>query len=257
MTNILRSLRGRKYVFYDPQLSLHFDYLLQDPLGATTLKECSVIDMKELKSDDREAIVDTPSQISAPDFVLFIVYPNSSVIKSVAKITQLYRDSGSCLIFIFFFVDTPSSSSLSTVAGLRCAFHLYYIPHQTVLCAQILADKGVAASIAVHERSIGPAPVDADLLSLHLPAAYRQLHVDADHSSLGVVARALLHLQSIYGVIPNIKAVGNGARNVVQRMMHMRVEADAVAGASAPGSGARTDDAEAPTGKESIDTLVM
>lgn len=98
ITNILRSLRGRKYVFYDPQLTLHFDYLLQDPLGATTLKECSVIDLKELKSDDREAIVDTPSQISAPDFVMYIVYPNSAVIKSVARITQLYRDSGATIL---------------------------------------------------------------------------------------------------------------------------------------------------------------
>jgi len=101
VTNILRSLRGRKYVFYDPFLSLHFDYLIQDPLGAITLKECSVTDMKELKSDDREAIIDTPSQISAPDFVLFIVYPNSAVIKSVAKITQLYRDSG---MYVYMFL---------------------------------------------------------------------------------------------------------------------------------------------------------
>lgn len=139
---------------------------------------------------------------------------------------------------------------------MRCAFHLYYIPHQTVLCAQILADKGVAANIAVHERSIGPAPVDIDLLSLHLPGAYRQLHVDSDHSSLGVVARALLHLQSIYGVIPNIKAVGGSARDVVQRMMHMRVEVDAVAaGVAGQGSGVHVDDASA--GKETIDTLIM
>lgn len=94
ITNIFRSLRGRKFVFYDKQLSLHFEYLLQDSMGATALKECSVTEMKELKSDDREAIIDTPSQISAPDFVLFIIYPNSNVIKSVAKITQLYRDSG-------------------------------------------------------------------------------------------------------------------------------------------------------------------
>lgn len=143
-------------------------------------------------------------------------------------------------------------------AGLRCSFHLFYVPHQTVLCAQILADKGVAGNIVVHERSVGPAPVDADLLSLHMPAAYRQLHVDSDHSSLGVVARALLHLQSVYGVIPNVKTVGNSARDVVQRMMHMRVQADATAASiDDKGPSKRTDDADALAHKESIDTLIM
>jgi hypothetical protein len=43
-------------------------------------------------------------------------------------------------------------------------------------------------------------------------------------SSLSIVAHSLNKLQSLFGVIPNIKSKGVGARKVLQRMMHHRVE---------------------------------
>jgi len=41
---------------------------------------------------------------------------------------------------------------------------------------------------------------------------------------LSVIAHGLAKLQSQFGVIPNIKSKGVGARKVLQRMMHHRVE---------------------------------
>jgi hypothetical protein len=48
--------------------------------------------------------------------------------------------------------------------------------------------------------------------------------VDGDLSSLNVIAMALLKLQTIYGVIPNIKSKGLGAKKVLQKLLRMRVE---------------------------------
>jgi hypothetical protein len=50
--------------------------------------------------------------------------------------------------------------------------------------------------------------------------------VDGDLSCLNIIANALVKFQSTYGIIPNVKCKGVGARKVLQRMMHRRVEED-------------------------------
>ena len=53
---------------------------------------------------------------------------------------------------------------------------------------------------------------------------YPQCYVDGDLSSLNVIALALLKLQFIFGIIPNVRSKGLGARKVLQKMMRLRVE---------------------------------
>jgi hypothetical protein len=43
-----------------------------------------------------------------------------------------------------------------------------------------------------------------------------------------VIAQAIARLQNIYGVIPNVKSKGVGARKVLQRMMHRRVDEESL-----------------------------
>jgi hypothetical protein len=48
--------------------------------------------------------------------------------------------------------------------------------------------------------------------------------VDGDLSSLNTIASSLLQLQSVYGVIPNIKSKGVGAKKVLQKLFRMRLK---------------------------------
>jgi len=48
--------------------------------------------------------------------------------------------------------------------------------------------------------------------------------VDGDLSSLTVVAQALLKVQMLFGVIPNVRSKGHCAKKVLQKMMSLRVE---------------------------------
>lgn len=67
-------------------------------------------------------------------------------------------------------------------------------------------------------------PFDVDVLSLELPAVLKENFVEGDSSSLFYVARALMKLQSMYGVIPHIKGKGVTSQQVATMMLKMRRE---------------------------------
>lgn len=63
--------------------------------------------------------------------------------------------------------------------------------------------------------------------SHHLSLSHSYTHqcsVDGDLSSLTVVAQALLKIQMLFGVIPNIRSKGHCAKKVLQKLMSLRVE---------------------------------
>lgn len=98
-----------------------------------------------------------------------------------------------------------------------------------------------------------------------------QCYVDGDLSSLNIVALALLKLQFLFGIIPNIRSKGLGAKKVLQKMMHLRVEEEDTErqqlqlnlllqgqGGSSGGAGAVVGAMQSLTPQRSeIDTLVM
>lgn len=49
-------------------------------------------------------------------------------------------------------------------------------------------------------------------------------YVDGDTTSLNAAARALSKIQSLYGVIPNVRSKGAASRKVIQKLLHMRRE---------------------------------
>jgi hypothetical protein len=56
-----------------------------------------------------------------------------------------------------------------------------------------------------------------------------QCYVDGDLSCLNIIAQGIGRLQSIYGIIPHVKSKGVGARKVLQRLMHKRVDDESFA----------------------------
>lgn len=72
-------------------------------------------------------------------------------------------------------------------------------------------------------------------------------------SCLNIIATSLGKLQSIYGLIPHIKSKGVGAKKVMQRLLHKRVEDESVV---------QDKDANRPNGissdqRSEIDTMIM
>jgi hypothetical protein len=67
-------------------------------------------------------------------------------------------------------------------------------------------------------------PFDIDVLSLEIPTALKENFVEGDSSSLYYVARALMKMQGMYGVIPHIKGKGVTSQQVATMMLKMRRE---------------------------------
>jgi hypothetical protein len=90
-----------------------------------------------------------------------------------------------------------------------------------------------------------------------------QCSIDGDTSSLNAVARALLKLQGIYGIIPNIKGKGVATKKILQKLMKLRVEEETARGSGngSEGQWSNTDTSSSAglfqVPKREIDTLVM
>lgn len=108
--------------------------------------------------------------------------------------------------------------------GIRSQFHVYFIPHRTVVCEQLLEDEGVASQLNICEYHLGLVPFDDDVLSLEIEGVFKQCYIDGDTSSLHVVAASLHRLQKVLGLIPNLKSKGAAARKVLQKLLHLRRE---------------------------------
>ncbi len=113
---------------------------------------------------------------------------------------------------------------ISTGQGTRSQFHIYFVPHRTVICEQILEDEDVLDYVEIGEFNLGLIPFENDVLSLELDGVFRQCYVDGDTASLSAVARSLNQVQNVYGVIPNVKSKGAASRKVLQKLLHIRRE---------------------------------
>ena len=78
------------------------------------------------------------------------------------------------------------------------------------------------ADIVLGEYALDLIPFDDDVLSMEISSSFKETYLDGDFSSLYNVARAIMKLQSLYGVIPNIKAKGKTAKIVYDMITKMR-----------------------------------
>ena len=59
---------------------------------------------------------------------------------------------------------------------------MYYVPHRTIACEQILEDEGVLSRIFLGEYHLGFLPLDSDLLSIEIDTVYKEVKWDSDKS---------------------------------------------------------------------------
>ncbi|XP_065831438.1 vacuolar protein sorting-associated protein 33A-like [Oscarella lobularis] len=104
-------------------------------------------------------------------------------------------------------------------------YSIIFVPRRTLLCDRKLEELGVKGSFTnIFECPIDVYPVDSDVLSMELPLAFRECYLEGDLTSMYYVARSLIFLQSLYGIIPRIYGKGQCARQVADIMLRMRKE---------------------------------
>jgi len=116
-------------------------------------------------------------------------------------------------------------ASVQKLKGLAVErFNVYFAPHKSLLCEQLLEDEGVLDLCDLGEFRLDLIPLETDLLSLELDACFKESKLDGNGSSLQAVTQSVMKLQSFFGVVPNVKAIGPSARDVSQMMCRARVE---------------------------------
>ena len=89
---------------------------------------------------------------------------------------------------------------------------------------KVLKDEGVYANVTISEYHLGLIPFDDDVLSLELPNPISEPVLDSDNTMLYTMARSLMDLQTLYGVIPVVRGKGFMSKVVIELMLRLRKE---------------------------------
>eukprot|EP01090_Pellita_catalonica_P017405 TRINITY_DN5247_c0_g1_i1.p1 TRINITY_DN5247_c0_g1~~TRINITY_DN5247_c0_g1_i1.p1 ORF type:complete len:594 (-),score=95.78 TRINITY_DN5247_c0_g1_i1:73-1854(-) len=108
--------------------------------------------------------------------------------------------------------------------GMKKEYHVLFVPRKTIITEKHLEDEGVYNDIKIREYCLDIIPFDTDILSLELRNSFKECYLDGDRTSLFHIARALMKMQALFGIIPNIKVKGNCAKSVLDMMLRMRRE---------------------------------
>ncbi|KAJ1668535.1 hypothetical protein EV178_000208 [Coemansia sp. RSA 1646] len=115
-------------------------------------------------------------------------------------------------------------------AGLQGAsdvakeYSLQLVPRRTLLCERVLEEEGVLGDITLGEYHMDFIPLEDDVLSLELPATFKELYLDGDFSSIQYTARALMRLQGLFGFFPRIVGKGDFSQILADSLTRMRLE---------------------------------
>jgi hypothetical protein len=101
---------------------------------------------------------------------------------------------------------------------------LYFVPRRSMICEKLLEEEGVYGDVSIGEYHLDAIPLEEDVISLEVDDAFRQLFVQGDVSVLYDTAKAILKLQTIYGVVPRIVGKGAMAQKLLDTLMRMRKE---------------------------------
>ena len=109
----------------------------------------------------------------------------------------------------------------------RTHHRIVFLPQATSMCHKILSNMGINTlpNVTIHRLQTDIFPLESDLLSLEYPDALKECEIEGTPSSLiATVARSLLKIQDVVGVIPRIQTLGPLGEEVVKKMMMMRLE---------------------------------
>ncbi|KAI8970174.1 Sec1-like protein [Mycotypha africana] len=102
---------------------------------------------------------------------------------------------------------------------------LFFVPERTLVCERILEEEGVKGDVTIGDYAMDWIPCEDDLISMELePSTWKEIYLDGDQTPIYYAAKALMRLQSIYGLFPRILGKGDGAKQLADLLLRMRRE---------------------------------
>ncbi|CAF0986915.1 unnamed protein product [Brachionus calyciflorus] len=191
---------GKKLIIWDKQLT--------QPLGLIAdykvLKERGVdkmMDLRELK-DTRVLKKKDVHDIS---HIFFIVKPKLDLMDFIAENVRS--------------IESELKNEIKE-------FHILFVPRKTHLCEKKLKELGVYGSFKnnLKEFFLDLIPLDYDLLSMESPELFKDSFLYNDMTHLYHVAKSIMTMQSLYGIIPNVYGKGKYSKLVAEQIFRMRRE---------------------------------
>eukprot|EP00027_Filamoeba_sp_ATCC50430_P001749 CAMPEP_0168556906 /NCGR_PEP_ID=MMETSP0413-20121227/9136_1 /TAXON_ID=136452 /ORGANISM="Filamoeba nolandi, Strain NC-AS-23-1" /LENGTH=618 /DNA_ID=CAMNT_0008587891 /DNA_START=132 /DNA_END=1984 /DNA_ORIENTATION=+ len=188
LVDILNNVKGKKGLVLDPKLS--------GPLGL-------IAEVSLLRENGVEKIYHlAPGKLQTESrSVMYFVRPRVQSMKQIAEHIQNHASTNQ-----------------------KKEYHVVFVPKRTIICERVLEEEGVYGDITFGDYPLDLIPFEDDLLSLELETSFKECFLEGDRTSLFYVARSLMRLQSIFGIIPNLKAKGSCSKLVVDMMLRMRKE---------------------------------
>lgn len=201
LLDILTNIRGRKCLIVDNQVEGLLNQVVTE--GPKFFKENGIHLFRELKTDFSQLIQDVSRD--APDHFVYLVHPHVSNMKIIAQ----------------------QISGLANISN-RFQFLVFFVPGQSTVCVHLLEEYignvDLLERVRFRDFKMGLIPFDSDILTLENDFAFKELYSGGDLSSLSMVAHALQKMQTLFGVIPNVKVKGPLSKRVLQQMLHLRKE---------------------------------
>ncbi|CAG8459081.1 4227_t:CDS:10, partial [Scutellospora calospora] len=185
-----KSVRGKKCLVLDPNISGPLSLIAEFSL----LRDHGVEKMHYLQPGPLETDLRS---------LIYICRPQLHYMKYIAEHIQHHQNE---------FLDNPHAQ--------KYEYTLFFVPRRTMICEKILEEAG----ITINEYHLDLIPFEDDLLSLELDNTFKELYLDGDYTSIYYVARALMKLQSSFGLFPRIIGKGDCAKQLADMLIRMRRE---------------------------------
>jgi len=173
-----------------------FDESLFGPLGCVVpgslFKDHAVDKMDKLREEEIKTSYES---------IIYLVRPLMKNAKLIAKHIREYRR-----------------------AQQMKKYYLVFIPRRKTVCERVLKTEGVFGEVTIKELPLQIIPLDKDVITHCHQNSFTELYLEGDTNVLFDVSSALLTLQHLFGLIPDIHAKGDMAWKVVRIMERMRRE---------------------------------
>uniref|UniRef100_UPI00358EF5C1 vacuolar protein sorting-associated protein 33B isoform X2 n=1 Tax=Myxine glutinosa TaxID=7769 RepID=UPI00358EF5C1 len=176
------ALPGRKDLFIDPALMPLLDRIT----GSSVLKKHEV---------DKFFKLDGKHIPGGCEQRFFLIRPEESMVKIVAD-----------------------SLNADKACSFRRKCKIIFTPRKLFCCDTILELEGVYGDVSCEEWECDLVPVYDDVLSMEIPAFFRDFFLEGNQCWLYTVAKSLCKLQSIYGTFGKVYGIGRSAKMVNELM---------------------------------------
>jgi len=106
---------------------------------------------------------------------------------------------------------------------MKKEYSMIYIPRLDPICQRVLEGQGVYGNFcSFHQFHLDLIPFDNDVLSMELPSMYKHFLLDNDKSIVHFISKSIMHLQSLFGLIPIVKGKGKAAKSVMEMISRMK-----------------------------------